>query len=45
VIPIKFEFSASVGFIHKEVISLHGYEKESVPGFNPLEHIAGCETG
>ena len=25
VIPIKLEFSASVGFIHKESVSIHGH--------------------
>jgi len=33
VIPIKLEFSASVGFIHKESVTMHGYMvvKKSVP--------------
>jgi hypothetical protein len=25
VIPIKLEFSASVGFIHKESVTMHGH--------------------
>ena len=25
VIPIKLEFSASVGFIHKEFVTMHGH--------------------
>jgi len=39
VIPIQLEFSASVGFIHKESVTMHGHMIVKKIGYLPYSHV------
>jgi hypothetical protein len=39
VIPIKLQFSTSVGFIHNETVTMHGHTIVKLKAYGTLNHV------